>query len=422
MKRWPPVVRRVARPLERFFRLEASSGIVLLLSAALALTLANSRFSVSFKGLLDTPIFLPRTGFAHSPHWLVDDGLMTIFFFLVGLEIRREIHHGELSQWKRAALPIAGALGGMIVPALLFLSVNPFETRRGWGIPMATDIAFAVGVLTLLGKRVPPALRVLLLALAVIDDLGAILVIAFAYSSGIHFGSLPIAGLGVLMILLLQRMKVRAKLAYALPAFLVWLGVAKAGIHPTIAGVMVGLLTPVALPRRSGASADDANQADAEESPSGDLIHRLHPFVAFGVMPIFALVTAGVSLSAIPLAGAPLRVMVGVVLGLVIGKPLGVALACLVAVKAGLGVLPRGIGPREIGVLGAVAGIGFTMSFFVAQLAFADPVLLAAAKIGILVASATAAVLGLVLGRFVLKGPGPGAAADVEEAERSTEL
>jgi NhaA family Na+:H+ antiporter len=313
---------------------------------------------------------------------------------------------------------------------------------------MATDIAFAVGVLTLLGKRVPAALRVLLLALAVIDDLGAIVVIAAFYSSGVAVAGLAVAALGLGAVFLLQRLGVRAKLIYVLPGLVVWGGVYAAGIHPTIAGVILGLVTPVrawlgphgfvagvrgeldrvsATPQSSHELAATLRQVDAVRreamSPAESLIESLHPWVAYAIMPMFALANAGVAVSASALDTASWHVIGGVALGLVVGKPLGVMLAVWLTLRSGLGVLPLGISLRHVVVLGVVAGIGFTMSLFVAQLAFVDLQLLAAAKLGVLCASAAAAVLALALGWLLLKpAPLAGAARTAHEAERSTEL
>ena len=248
---WEPLLRfaRLAgRPLERFLRIEAASGILLLVAAAAALAWANSPWAESYVHLWHTPLGIRIGGFTfeRSLEWVVNDGLMVIFFFVVGMEIRREIHHGELSEWRRAALPAAAALGGMLAPAALYLVIaGAPATHSGWGVPMATDIAFAVGILTLLGKRVPAALRVLLLAVAVIDDLGAIVVIALFYSSGIALSGLLVAALGFGGVFAMQRLGVRAKLAYVVPSVVAWAGIYAAGIHPTIAGVIVGLVTPV---------------------------------------------------------------------------------------------------------------------------------------------------------------------------------
>src|SRR5262245_8219181 len=248
---WGPALRArrgLFSPVERFLAVEAASGILLVLAAAAALAWANSPWSASYSALWHTPIGLRIGAFAFERdlHFWINDGLMAVFFFVVGLEIRREIHAGELADLRRAALPLAAALGGMVVPALIYAAFNAGRaTLGGWGIPMATDIAFALGVLTLLGARVPTALRILLLALAVIDDVGAILVIALFYSSGIALAGLAAMGAGLLGVLLLQAFGVRSRLAYALPALVVWSGAYAGGVHPTLAGVVLGLLTPV---------------------------------------------------------------------------------------------------------------------------------------------------------------------------------
>jgi NhaA family Na+:H+ antiporter len=450
---WGPLVRvaRLAgRPLERFLRIEASSGILLLVAAAVALAWANSPWAELYARLWHAPIGV-RIGpfaFERSLEWVVNDGLMAIFFFVVGLEIRREIHHGELSEWRRAALPVAAALGGMLVPAALYASIaGAPATRSGWGVPMATDIAFAVGILTLLGKRVPAALRVLLLALAVIDDLGAIVVIAVFYSSGVSVAGLLVAALGLVTILLMQRFGVRTKLAYVAPSLVAWAGTYAAGIHPTVAGVAVGLLTPVRAWLGTGGFMHDvqlelerlrehANESSHElahalrrvdgarreaMSPAASLIETLHPWVAFGIMPIFALANAGVVVSTGAIDAGASSVIIGVCVGLVVGKPLGVLLASFLALRFRIAALPVGVTQAHLVVLGLVAGVGFTMALFIAQLAFADAGLLAAAKLGVLAASGCAAVLSLLVGRSVLVAAEvPGAARTADDAERST--
>jgi Na+:H+ antiporter, NhaA family len=454
---WEPLERlaRLARrPLERFLRIEAASGILLLAAAAFALAWANSPWSASYRDFWHTPIGV-RFGsfvFERTLEWLVNDVLMVIFFFVVGMEIRRELHHGELAERRRAALPAAAALGGMLVPAALYLCIagSP-QTRSGWGVPMATDIAFALGVLALLGTRVPAALRVLLLALAVIDDLGAIIVIALFYSSGLALHGLLVAGAGIAGVLVLQRIGVRAKFAYVAPSIVAWGGIYAAGVHPTIAGVIIGILTPVRAwlgPEGflTGVQTEMAQLARRQNptelsheelaltlrhvevarreavSPAESLIEMLHPWVAYFIMPVFALANAGVSVSSERLDAASWSVLSGVALGLLAGKPLGVLLACRVMLSLGLGALPRGIGWRHLPVLGVVAGIGFTMALFVAQLGFTDPALLSAAKLGVLAASAAAGVIGLALGRLTLgTATVAGAARTADEAERSAE-
>lgn len=448
---WQPLMslaRLAVRPLERFLRVEAASGIVLLTAAAVALVLANSPWGEGYAHFWHTVIGFRVGGFEFERplEWLINDGLMVIFFFVVGLEIRRELHHGELSDFRRALLPAAAALGGMVVPALIYLLVaGAPQTRHGWGVPTATDIAFAVGVLTLLGKRVPPALRVLLLALAVIDDLGAIIVIGLFYSSGISLGGLGVAVAALLGIFLLQRFGVRNKAVYVLPAVVAWAGVAASGIHPTIAGVAIGLITPVtAWLGPSGflagmqreLEAIDVRKPDSHElserlkhvalvrreamSPAESLIELLHPWVAFGIMPLFALANAGVVVSGFSLEGPSARVAAGVVAGLVLGKPLGVTLACMLLVKTRLASLPVGLSLRHVLVLGTTAGIGFTMSLFVAQLAFDDAAQLSAAKMGVLAATGVASLAALCFGALALR-PAPGTAAQsADEAEAST--
>jgi len=434
---WQPLWRLAqfaGRPIERFLHIEAASGVVLMVAAAVALGWANSPWAAGYAHFWHTPIGF-RVGpfsFERTLEWYVNDGLMVIFFFVVGMEIRREVHSGELSTWRRAALPAAAALGGILVPAGIYVAVaGAPATRSGWGVPMATDIAFAVGILTLLGRRVPAALRVLLLALAVIDDLGAIVVIAVFYSSGISPIGLACAALGLLGILALQWFGVRAKLAYVLPALVAWAGVYAAGIHPTIAGVIIGMMTPIRAWRGADGFVLDVNvelerlvkfnpnllsshelagvlqQVDVARreamSPAESLIAKLHPWVAFGIMPVFALANAGVSVSGVSLDDGASSVVVGVSLGLVVGKPSGVVLASWLALRTGFGSLPEGMSLRHVVVLGVVAGVGFTMALFIAQLAFADAQLLAAAKLAVLAASAAAACLGLVLGRLLLK-------------------
>jgi NhaA family Na+:H+ antiporter len=415
---WEPafrLTRLAARPLERFLKVEASSGIILLLLAALAMVWANSEGANTYFALreLAVTVALGEHAVSRSVEWIVNDILMTIFFFVVGMEIRREIHHGELSEWRRAVIPVAAAFGGMVAPAGLYLSIaGEAPTADGWGVPMATDIAFALGVMALLGPRVPAALRVLLLALAVIDDLGAILVIALFYSDGIQALSLALAAAGIGGIYGLQAIGVRNAWLYTLPGAVVWLGTYNAGLHPTIAGVVIGLITPVRT-----------WHGKEHDSPAEHLIHALHPWVAYAIMPLFALTNAGVSLGAVDLHGDAFRAASGVALGLLVGKPVGVLVACAIVVKLGIATLPRGIGFRELTVLGLAAGIGFTMALFIAQLAFAEPALLAASKLAVLIASGGAAVLALVAG-FALLRASSAREADVatsaDEAESST--
>jgi len=435
------LARRLLSPVERFLHIEAASGIVLLVTTAIALVLANTSLRDAYHHVLEAPIGVRLGSWQPSAplHFFINDGLMTIFFFVVGLEIKREIHAGELSNLRRASLPIAAALGGMIAPACLYLALASRAEPRGWGVPMATDIAFAVGVLALLGSRVPPAVRVLLLALAIIDDIGSIVVIAAFYSGPLTTSGFVVAGAGIAAILVMQRLGVRRSLLYVVPGVVVWLGILRSGVHPTIAGVIVGLLTParawlgaeglVGVARTAadrvtreldkGVPGEIAQHSLLREAVALDQARReafapavrlqvlLHPWVAFLIMPVFALANAGVT---VPSTDALVltRVSVGVVVGLVVGKPVGILLACLLATKLLGAVLPRAVGFRELVVLGIVAGIGFTMALFVSALAFSDAARLDEAKLAVLVASGVAMLASLVLGRILLR---PGAAA-----------
>lgn len=415
---WPKAHRlatRVIAPVESFLHIEAASGILLLVAAAIALVWANSPWHEGYAALWHTRLGLSFAGFGFERdlHFWVNDGLMTIFFFVVGLEIRREIHAGELSELRRAALPLAAALGGMLVPAAIYAALNHGHAGAGgWGVPMATDIAFAVGVLALLGKRVPPALRVLLLALAVIDDVGAILVIALFYSTGINTLGLAVAILGIAVLVVLQRFGVRSGVAYWIPGLVIWGGTYASGIHPTLAGVALGLLTPV-----------HAWEGREEVSPATHWEKALHAPVAFVVMPLFALANAGVSVAGVSLGGDSGRILFGVAAGLVLGKLIGVVGAARLTTALGIALLPRGVTWKGVTVVGLVAGIGFTMSIFVAHLAFPLGTNLETAKLAVLIGSATAAVLGLAYGRAALghARPESGMALTAAEAEASTE-
>lgn len=452
---WIPA-RRLAKaltaPVERFLAVQAASGIVLLVAATAALIWANSPAAALYDTLWTTPlgVSLGPLSFARDLRWWVNDGLMTLFFFVVGLEIRREMHAGELSDLRRAALPLAAAVGGMLVPAAIYALFNAgHATSAGWGVPMATDIAFAVGVLALLGDRVPPALRILLLALAVIDDLGAILVIALFYSDGVNLLGLGVAGAGLAGIIGLQLFGVRAVAAYVPFAFVAWGATYASGVHPTIAGVLLGLLTPVRAwlgvshfadtaeaAARGAREAADAGSTEFHEhldamtratreavSPVERAEHALHGWVAWWVMPLFAFANAGVSLGSLSLAGDGWRVFVGIVAGLVVGKAVGIFAAARGATAVGVAALPRGVRWTDISVVGGVAGIGFTMALFVAQLAFPPGPMLETAKLAILVASGIAGVGGYVLGRRVLGVERRPEAAETEaEAEASHEV
>lgn len=433
---WPSflrIARFVAKPLERCFRIEAASGVLLFVAAGVAVVWTNSPWAESYVRLWHTPlgVKIGEWSFERTLQWLVNDVLMVIFFFVIGMEIRRELYRGELSEWRRAALPVAAALGGMIAPAALYVAIaGASVTRSGWGIPMATDIAFALGVLTLLRSRVPASLRILVLALAVIDDVGAIAIIALFYSSGISLFGILIAALGIIGIFAMQRFGVRIKVAYFVPSLICWAGIYSAGIHPTVAGVVIGLMTPVRpwlgpqrfvmqareeLDHLANVPPDALSSHELAEvlrhvnvarrealSPAQSLIESLHRWVAFGILPAFALANAGVRLKAASLDAMSWRVVFGVGIGLVVGKPLGILLATWLSVRLRLAVVPYGLTLRHLIVLSVTAGIGFTMALFIAQLAFVDARLLAAATFGILGASGFATLVALALGRLLL--------------------
>ena len=444
----------VRRPIEDFLHIEAAGGIVLLVAATIAVLWANSPVADWYQALWHTPIGLSLGGwsFSRDLHFWINDGLMTVFFLVVGLEVKREIVQGALASWQRAALPIAAAFGGMVVPAALYVLLNPAEPfRAGWGVPMATDIAFAVGILTLLGKRVSPSMRVLLLALAIIDDVGAILVIAVFYTSNLNPTGFYLAGFGLLVLYTFVRTGVRPAIGLlAIPLIIIWAGLFTAGIHPTLAGVIVGLAVPVqpwvgaagflAMARkamgdfqvRMTAQASDHDLLEPLEelafakreaiSPAVWLEHAMHPWVAYAIMPVFALANAGVTLSGISLAEPGLvGVFSGVSLGLFLGKPLGVLLLAWLAVRLRLGTLPVGVSWGGVLVVGLVAGIGFTMAIFIAELAFTSPALLAVAKLGVLASTALAATTALLVGRMLLPLPTVEPAASDSDVERSNE-
>jgi NhaA family Na+:H+ antiporter len=421
-----PVPRVVVRPLQRFLDTEVASGVVLLSAALIALIWANSPWASSYAAVWETRLELRVGGFVLSEdlrHW-VNDLLMAVFFFVVGLEIKRELVHGDLREPRTAVVPVVCALGGMLVPAGLYLALNGGGPgASGWGIPMATDIAFALGVLALVGRNAPPGLRVLLLTLAIVDDIGAILVIAVFYSSGLSAGWLAVAGAAVLAFVALQRLEVRALAAYVFLAVLLWLAVYESGVHATIAGVILGLLTPAwpfnapervtgrmdeelqfvrALPADN--RADEGEQSSLMEvgrlanqavSPLATLETKIHPWSAYLVLPLFALANAGVPLSAEALRAALAEpVAIGVLVGLVLGKPIGVLAAAGIVVGATRAALPDGVGWTHMLGLGALAGVGFTVSIFIAGLAFPSGEVADAAKIGILAASLAAGTIG----------------------------
>jgi NhaA family Na+:H+ antiporter len=413
----------LSKPINRFLHVEATSGIFLLACALVALSLANSVFAETFLAFWKLPFgfAIGDYQFEHSlKHW-INDGLMAIFFFLIGLEVKREIVLGELRELRSAALPIAAAIGGMVVPAGIYLTLQLGEEgQRGWGVPMATDIAFVVGCMAVLGRRIPAALRVMLLSIAIVDDLGAILVIALGYTEKLQMAWLAAGLVGIGIVLLMQRAGVRSIGMYTLIGAAIWLGFHESGIHATIAGVALGLLTPARpyLERsvggeilrnasevlHGGSWEQESHRAEKVGkyrrvtretiSPLEYLIYTLHPWVAFFIMPVFALANAGVQFQA---ADVISPVAVAVILGLAVGKPAGILLASWLSLKIGLARFPEGVSWRELAGGGFLAGIGFTMALFVASLAFADDISLNSAKVGVLCGSLASAIIGIAI-------------------------
>jgi NhaA family Na+:H+ antiporter len=459
----PEPIHRLTRPFERYLHVEASSGIVLLLATAVALVLANSPLADAFAAIWKTEVAF---GFGtwemrHSlKHW-ISDGLMGVFFFVIGLEVKREFVLGELRTWRQVALPVFSALGGMLAPATIYLLLQPGgDAARGWGIPMATDIAFVVGCMAVLGPRVPHAFRIWLLSLAIADDIGAILVIAIGYTAELHVAPLALAIAATLAVSLLQRLGVRAIFLYVVLGTLVWFGLHESGLHATLAGVILGLQTPAHpyLERRAlgralhrlgehfrGSEDEDedeehkgahANQGTAPTqgpidlrtrsnaaplapdphavkqlryaaresvSPLDYLIELLHPWQSFAIIPLFALANAGVPLR---LEDCIHPVSLAIAAGLALGKPLGIFVFAELAVRLGLATYSEGMSKKAILGGGCLAGIGFTMALFVDGLAFASP-LQETAKVGILIGSFVSAILGLAVLARAVPTPAP---------------
>ena len=381
--------------VKAFFEHEAAGGIVLLAAALLGLILQNSAASELYESLLETHVPIGLAPFALDKsllHW-INDGLMAIFFFLVGLEIKRELVIGELSTAKQASLPVIAALGGMIVPALIYVAINWGDAvaLRGWAIPAATDIAFAVGVLALLGPRIPAPLKIFLLALAIIDDLGAILIIAFFYTAQLSLLALALAGVGIAALALLNHRGVTAIWPYVLIGLFIWLCVMESGVHATLAGVATALAVPMApAPGHS-------------ESTLERLELALGPWVRFGVLPLFALANAGVSLAGITLAHVVSAIPMGIMLGLLIGKPVGIFAFSLAAIRLRLASKPEGATWPQIFGVAILGGIGFTMSLFIGMLAFTDATRAAEIRIGVLLGSLAAALAGYLVLRAVTR-------------------
>jgi NhaA family Na+:H+ antiporter len=408
------LVDRVIDPLRDFLRAEASGGIVLVGAAGVALGWANSPWRSSYGRLWGhhVQVHLGSHGIDLSlQHW-VNDGLMTIFFFVVGLEIKREMTSGHLAGRRAATLPVLAALGGMVVPALLYLAIAGRTAAHGWGVPMATDIALAVGVLVLAGPGVPPQLRAFLLGLAVVDDIGAIVVIAVFYSAGVSFGWLAAAAAAVVATVLIKAMGVHHLAVFVVLGVAAWYGLHEAGVHPTIAGVAMGLLTPV-TPRRIGRTTRQRVEGDTETVVEW-LEHVLHPWSSFVIVPLFALSNAGIEVTSTSLRAArESPITWGIIAGLLVGKPLGVLLATRFAVRIGLADAPVATTGRQLLGAGNAAGIGFTVALFIAELAFRDgngngainAAEVADAKMAILAASVVSGLVAFVVLRQRRRAP-----------------
>ena len=427
----PVLIQRVLRPFQQFIHTESSGGVVLLVCTAIALIWANSPWSLSYFHFWELPIAIGvgDMELSLSLHAWINDGLMAVFFFLVGLEIKREFLVGELASIKRAALPIAGAIGGMVVPALAYVAFNVGQpTLHGWGIPMATDIAFALGILAMLGSRAPLSLKVFLAALAIADDIGAVLVIALFYSGALSVTALAVAGVVLAMLIACNASGVRHAVVYTVLGVVLWLAVHESGIHATVAGVLLALTIPartridpteflergrtiltefatsgvqagssvLTSPKQQEAIQALESVAEDAQAPLLAMEGKLHSPVAFGIMPLFALANAGVALTGASQA-LESPITLGIIAGLVFGKPIGITLFAWAAARTGLAAMPEGITWRQVHGAGWLAGIGFTMSLFIAGLAFVDPLWIDAAKIGILIASALAGTVGWIL-------------------------
>ncbi|WP_338241724.1 Na+/H+ antiporter NhaA [Aurantiacibacter hainanensis] len=396
-----PVIDALGPALRDFLQKESAGGIVLIAAAALALAIANSPLASGYFAALDVPVVAGvGSAMIDKPLLLwINDGLMAVFFFLVGLEVKREALVGQLNSWNKASLPLMAAIGGMALPALIYIAFNlgSPENLGGWAIPAATDIAFALGILALLGPRVPVALKALLLAIAVIDDIGAITIIALFYTAETDLGMLLGAAVTLVLLAVFGRARVASSIPYVLLGVVLWVFVLKSGVHATLAGVAAAMCVPIA--GRNG------------ETPLEKMEHGLHPYVAFLVIPVFGFANAGVSLSGVGLETLLAPLPLGIAAGLLIGKQLGIVGFAWMAVKAGFASLPEGVSWRQIHALSLLAAIGFTMSLFIGNLAFADPAQVDAVKIGVLSGSLVAALAGYMLLRATLPAAGEAKAA-----------
>ncbi|MEQ8388169.1 MAG: Na+/H+ antiporter NhaA [Alphaproteobacteria bacterium] len=399
-------------PIKEFLKLESAGGLVLMGAAVLALLISNSALGPYYDGLFALPLTISLGDFGISKALLlwVNDGLMAIFFLLVGLEIKREILEGELSSLDRAALPAVAAAGGMIVPALIYIAITNGDpvALNGWAIPAATDIAFALGILSLLGKRVPISLKIFLTALAILDDLGAIIIIALFYTHQLSPLSLGMAAIALTGLFFMNRIGVTRTAAYVLVGIFLWVCVLKSGVHATLAGVALALAIPLRATNEHG------------ESPLKTFEHALLPWVAFGIMPLFAFANAGVSLSGLSLDSILAPVPLGIALGLFLGKQVGIAGFSWLAIRGGLCRLPDEVTWLQLYGASILAGIGFTMSLFIGTLAFSDPAYAVDVRIGVLGGSLISALTGYLLLRFATKSKAVGAGGKPETSSRKT--
>ncbi|AAP95657.1 pH-dependent sodium/proton antiporter [[Haemophilus] ducreyi] len=377
--------------IQKFLKLEAAGGILLLIAALLAMLCANSVFSPYYFEFLQTQVAVKLGAFSIDKPLLmwINDGFMAVFFILVGMEVKRELLEGSLSSYQKAIFPAFAAIGGMVVPALIYWFINRDypEYQQGWAIPMATDIAFALGIVALLSKQVPATLKVFLLALAIIDDIGAIIVIALFFSNELSMLALIIASIAIMILITMNRYKVTGIIHYVIVGTILWASVLKSGVHATLAGVIIGFCIPL--------------RGKKGETPLHDLEHTLAPWCAFAILPLFAFSNAGVSLAGMSLAKLTSPLPLGITLGLLIGKPVGVFSFCYLAVRAGLAKLPEGINFKQVFAIAVLCGIGFTMSVFIAGLSFGeehpDETILALSRLGILIGTSIAAIVGYIL-------------------------
>ena len=393
---------RIIAPLRDFLHRESASGVLLVLAAMAGLAIANSPLSSTYFSTLDRKIAFGNGAFAIELTILkvINYVLMTIFFFVVGLEIKRELTSGHLSSFKKAVMPFIAAVGGMAVPALIYLAIAGSTDSRGWGVPVATDIALAVGLLTMVGSTAVASLRAFLLALAVIDDIGAILIIAFVYSTGVAFSWLAAAALATLLVLVFQKINVNSTLLYIVLGIALWFALYKSGVHPTLAGVILGLMTPNIA--KDGSGLEDST--DGSVSIIEWLETKIHPWSVFVIVPLFAFANTGVEISSKSIQAAlDSPIAWGIFAGLVIGKPVGIFLSIFAARKSKIGEVPEGARPISIFATGSAAGIGFTVAIFIANLAFKDAATQDLAVVSVIAASIVSGVLSYLAFALIKK-------------------